>query len=70
MNLHYIGNGKYINLEDSEEILEEFFKVRVWAQDNLSGVDKEYVVDHIDYIIEYLPKCWDENKEITRLYMG
>lgn len=70
LNLHYIGNGKYINLHDLTEILEEFLKVRVWAKENLSGCDKDYVVDRINYILEYLPKCWNENDDIKQLYMG
>lgn len=70
LNLKYIGNSKIIYFKDLSEILDEFSKVRVWALNNLNEKDKKYVINHIDYILQNLPKVWNEYNNITELYMG
>lgn len=70
LGLKYIGNSRPIYYRDLPQILDEFMKVRSWAEINLHGVDLDYVISHIDNILEYLPASWNENRNIQELWMG
>lgn len=70
LSLKYIGNSRPIYYRDLPQILDDFMKVRSWAEINLYGVDLDYVISHIDNILEYLPASWNENRNIQELWMG
>lgn len=67
LDIHTLGNGVWLNHSDKEMILEDFCKIRTWAENNLSTPEAEYMTAHIDRTIELLSE-WDSC--IPQLWMG
>lgn len=63
-----LGNGVWLYRSDFKEILDEFSKIKSWAADQLPERDANYMISHIDFILENLPGLW--SSELTRLWMG
>ena len=67
-----LANGIYLKQEELAGILEDFRKIKEWVleNNNLLNHDREYVVEHIDFVLEELPKRWAECPNAKTLWMG
>lgn len=67
-----LANGVYLRREELSEILEDFRKIREWILESsqISKGDMEYVIEHIDFVLEELPKRWAECPNAKTLWMG
>ena len=67
-----LSNGIQLKREELAEILEDFKRIKGWvlANNELSERDRNYVVEHIDFVLEKLPKLWAEYPNAKTLWMG
>jgi hypothetical protein len=70
LGISRLGNGVWLQKNDLELILFDFSQIKEWAEQYLPPVEADYVVNHINYIMEELPSQWNGNPHITELWMG
>lgn len=62
------GSGIVIYKEDLLEIKAEIDKLKVWARENLSDADLEYMIERLNLLDDKLPLAFTE--ENTSVYIG
>lgn len=70
LDIKRIGNGVWLQRDDLELILFDFCRVKNWAEEHLDITTANYVISHINFILEQLPYQWEKNPHITKLWMG
>lgn len=63
-----LGNGVWLEHKDRAQIFADFRRIRVWAEEKLPATEAEYMISHIDLILEKLPDEW--SSQLPRLWMG
>lgn len=70
LNINRLGNGIWLYKDDLELILSDFCRIKEWTEAHLEIAAADYVISHINFILEQLPSQWEKNPYITRLWMG